>query len=193
MNNKDTIKQFFDERANIWDEICYHDPEKMDKILKICDIKQGEKIMDVGCGTGVLTKKLIETQATKIVGIDLSDKMIEVAKSNLMDDRVTFIADDFYNFVSEQFDCIIIYSAYPHFIEKAEFAEKMHELLKPGGRFIIAHSQSKESINSCHNKKASNISTLLQQPEIEFESFTKWFQPKLFIDNEKMYIIVGQK
>lgn len=193
MNNNDDIKQFFNERAQIWDEICFHDVNKLNEILRICDIKKGERILDVGCGTGVFTKKLIETQADCIVGIDLSDKMIEIAKSNFADSRVSFVAENFYDFCSEQYDCIIIYSAYPHFLDKEKFAKKIHQLLKAGGRFVIAHSQSKEEINSCHNKKASNISTILKQPNIEFEHFKKWFEPKAFIDNKKMYIILGEK
>lgn len=193
MNNKDAIKQFFNERAQNWDELCFHDSKKLNEILNICDIKKGDKILDVGCGTGVFTKKLVETQADCIVGIDLSDKMIEVAKTNVTDNRVSFVTEDFYEFCSDQYDCIIIYSAYPHFLDKNKFAEKINELLKAGGRFIIAHSQSKEKINSCHNKKASHISNILKQPQVEFDYFKKWFEPKLFIDNEEMYIILGEK
>lgn len=193
MNSKDAIKQFFNERALNWEELCFHDSKKLNEILNICAIKKGEKILDVGCGTGVFTKKLVETQADCIVGIDLSDKMIEVAKSNVTDNRVSFVTEDFDEFYSDQYDCIIIYSAYPHFLDKNKFAEKINELLKAGGRFIIAHSQSKEKINSCHNNKASHISNKLKQPQDEFEYFKKWFEPKLFIDNEEMYIILGEK
>lgn len=193
MSNNEMMRNFFNQKALIWDSIYYHDEKKMQKILNICKIKQGEKVLDVACGTGVLTKKLVKTQAKQITAIDLSEKMIEIAKIKLVDNKVTFITTDLFDFCGDNFDCIILYSAYPHFLNKKKLAEKFYALLKPKGRFIVAHSESKESLNSYHHKNALHISLNLKSVQKEFEYFKSYFNKDITIDSDEIYLFSGVK
>lgn len=48
------VADFFDTLADRWDELCYHDPEKLNDILQRTGLRKGLRILDIGCGTGVL-------------------------------------------------------------------------------------------------------------------------------------------
>ena len=47
-------KDFFNEKAEIWDEITVHDLEKVQYITEMLNIQGDDKILDVGTGTGIM-------------------------------------------------------------------------------------------------------------------------------------------
>lgn len=80
MDNLYKIKAFFDELANSWDEK-NTDEAGAKKIVKQFREKiSGKTILDVGCGTGVLYEPLKKENAKQITAIDVSEKMIKLAK-----------------------------------------------------------------------------------------------------------------
>lgn len=62
------------------------------------EIRKGETVIDVGCGSGVLSFVAVRLGAGKVVGCDLSEEAVEAAKSNSLglglDDRTEFRAGD---------------------------------------------------------------------------------------------------
>ena len=44
------VADFFDTLADRWDELCYHDPEKLNDILRRTGLRKGLRILDIGCG-----------------------------------------------------------------------------------------------------------------------------------------------
>ena len=58
-------------------------------------IRDGGKVLNVGCGTGALSSSLTKlTKAVKIVGIDPCQRFIEYARAHINDPRVTFEIGD---------------------------------------------------------------------------------------------------
>ena len=53
------VADFSDTLADRWDELCYHDPEKLNDILRRTGLRKGLRILDIGCGTGVLESYLL--------------------------------------------------------------------------------------------------------------------------------------
>lgn len=47
------VADFSDTLADRWDELCYHDPEKLNDILRRTGLRKGLRILDIGCGTGI--------------------------------------------------------------------------------------------------------------------------------------------
>ena len=63
--------------------------------VEFVGVPNGETVLDVGCGTGSLSATLARiTGASEIVGIDLSDGLIEYARTTVTDRRVTFDVGD---------------------------------------------------------------------------------------------------
>ncbi|MED4784617.1 class I SAM-dependent methyltransferase [Brevibacillus choshinensis] len=94
----------------------------------------GERILDLGCGTGDLTAKLAETGA-HVMGFDFSPDMIEAARSKYP--HLSFAIADAHAFRSdEQFDAIFSNAAL-HWMQRPEkVAESVWLALAPGGRFV---------------------------------------------------------
>ncbi len=65
------------------------------RFVKFAGIFDGERILDVGCGTGSLTRVVLESADVKsIVGVDLADVYLESARQAIRDPRVDFKAGD---------------------------------------------------------------------------------------------------
>ena len=47
-------KEFFNEKAGVWDKITVHDLEKVQYIAELMGIRSNDRILDVGTGTGIL-------------------------------------------------------------------------------------------------------------------------------------------
>src|SRR5476649_1585356 len=105
-----------------------------ESVLELLDIKPGERILDLGCGTGHLTNKIKEHGAD-VTGIDASEDMIAKAKESFP--GVNFQVADAADFhFDEPFDAVFS-NAVLHWVHKADEAIKcVYDTLKPGGRFI---------------------------------------------------------
>ncbi|MBV8908391.1 MAG: class I SAM-dependent methyltransferase [Sphingomonas sp.] len=99
--------------------------------LDLLDPKAGERILDVGCGEGTLTKKIIERGAT-VLGIDNSPEMIAAARANGID-AVLMAAEDI-PFTSE-FDAAFSNATLHWVLEKEQAARAIFRAVKPDGRF----------------------------------------------------------
>lgn len=104
--------------------------------LEFVGVRDGERVLDVGCGTGALSSTLASmTRAAKIVGIDPSAAFIQAARSQIADPRVTIELGDAQNlpYADASFDrCLALLIV--NFIPDApKAAKEMRRVTKSGG------------------------------------------------------------
>ena len=99
--------------------------------LDLLDPKAGERILDVGCGEGALTKKISERGAT-VLGVDNSSEMIAAARANGVD-ALLLPAEDMQFFA--EFDAAFSNAALHWVLQKEQAARAIYRALKQGGRF----------------------------------------------------------
>jgi putative AdoMet-dependent methyltransferase len=127
----------------------------LNTIYNIIHIKERAAILDIGFGTGTLTKKLYDDKYS-IYGVDFSQKMIEIAKTKMPSAKLFQ-----YNFMEGlpreldniQFDYIISTYAIHHLEDKEKInflAELMHHLYNDGEILIgdVAF-ETKEMLEQC--------------------------------------------
>ncbi|MFL6732661.1 MAG: class I SAM-dependent methyltransferase, partial [Sphingomicrobium sp.] len=99
--------------------------------LELLDPQPGERILDVGCGEGTLTKKIVERGAT-VLGIDNSPEMIAAARAKGIDGVLMDAAN--MPFTSE-FDAAFSNATLHWLLDKEQAARATFRALKAGGRF----------------------------------------------------------
>jgi len=104
------------------------------EVLDLLAPKAGEKILDLGCGSGQLTQAIAETGAS-VEGVDASPEMLEQARKNFP--GLNFRLGDAAEFsVPEPVDAVFS-NATLHWVKRAgEAAGCIARALKPGGRFV---------------------------------------------------------
>ena len=118
------------------------------KVVKISRIKTGDIVLDLACGTGVVTKKISSKIGTsgKVVGIDISPGPIEIAKKWNTKKNVKFVVADVekMKFV-EEFDAVTCQYGLMFFPNVQLVLRKVRKFLKKGGRITVAVHGSKRT------------------------------------------------
>lgn len=120
--------------------------------------KRGKTVLDIGFGTGVLTKKLYD-EDIEIYGIDFSEEMITLAKPKMP--NAVLIKHDFSNgipteLISKKYDFIIFTYSIHHLTdkEKIDFIKKLMPLLNNGGEILLGDVafETTRELELCRNK-----------------------------------------
>ncbi|MFK5953999.1 MAG: methyltransferase domain-containing protein [Desulfobacterium sp.] len=161
-------KAFFNKRAHTWLDKFYKDPEtgthdryaeKINKIVASLDIEPDDRVLDVGCGSGVLVPYILNRLSPKgrLFEVDYAENMITANKKEHHDKRITFVCSDVMGMPFEPFlfDSIICFACFPHFQDQEKALSKLAGLLKTKGLLTIAHLLSSKEIKDHHNGKTA--------------------------------------
>ncbi len=190
MDKKDVI-EFFNNIAPRWDNEQLRNEDVISLILEKGDIAKDKQILDVACGTGVLFPDYISLGAN-VTGIDISPEMVKIAKENFPGIEVICGDAESYSF-ENQFDAVMIYNAFPHFIKPKTLFANLTKHLNSGGRLTVAHGISEKELQQCHSGKAKNISLPLPSKEKLAEMMSEFCDVDIMISDEKMYMVSGLK
>ena len=103
-------------------------------------LEEGDTILDLGCGYGWHCIYAMEHGAVSAVGVDISGKMLEVAREKTEDSRVRYVecAMEDIDFPDESFDVVLSSLAF-HYVESfSQVVDKVRDLLAPGGYFVFS-------------------------------------------------------
>ncbi|HSD05035.1 MAG TPA: class I SAM-dependent methyltransferase [Nitrosopumilaceae archaeon] len=145
--------------VNIWNEVAlkYHTdwaskntgPFKSTSILvKTSKIKKGDRVLDLACGTGAVTKKISSRigPSGKVVGIDISSGPVKIAKKWNVRKNVKFVIADVEKMrFSEEFDSVTCQYGLMFFPNVQIALRNTRRVLKNGGRITVAVHGSKKT------------------------------------------------
>lgn len=100
---------------------------------------EGKRVLDLGCGYGWHCRYAAEQGAMRVLGLDLSGKMIEEARRRNAGGPIEYriCGIEKYEYPENAWDCVISNLAL-HYIENIENVfQKVHRTLKPGGVFLF--------------------------------------------------------
>lgn len=185
MDKKNIIRQQFNLQADKFSSWAItRNMEYMKRYYEFCGIVKNDTLLDIACGTGEYA--IFCAQKIKgVCGVDLSGKMIEVAKKNAGKlKNISFIAQDISElpFESGRFSIINSKSGFHHFNDYKIIISEMKRCCKSGGKIsvqdIIAYENPKindffEKLESLvdisHNKTLSHdfITRLFRDNDLE--------------------------
>ena len=114
------------------------------RMIELAKISPGEKILDVGAGTGAVTLLAARTAAGEVCGIDLSPEMMakaeEKARRLKIEQKINFRRMDAeaLDFENEKFDAAVSLFALLHFPNPLIALREIFRVLRPGGKVVIA-------------------------------------------------------
>jgi trans-aconitate methyltransferase len=137
-------------------------------VVELLAPKPGERILDLGCGDGVLTKKLADL-GCEVIAIDSSAPQIEAARKLGLDAHVMSAEELPFR---EEFDAVFS-NAVLHWIKRADLMiAGVYRALKPSGRFVAECGGY-----GCVDKIRTALVQALDRRGIDGESRVPWYFP----------------
>ena len=191
--NKSDVIEFFDRYAPHWDADQVNKDAIIGRILDNACVGEGQEILDVACGTGVLFPFYLKRNVKSVTGIDISHEMAKLAaKKHEEFKNIQVICGDVeQTSFDRKFDNVMVYNAFPHFPDPEQLIATLAGLTKEGGRLTIAHGASREAIDNHHKGPASKISNGLMTADALKTLFMPYFDVDIQISNQEMYQVSG--
>ena len=106
-------------------------------LIRELEIRDGNAVLDVGCGTGTILEWIGKSKMIHGYGLDVSESMITIAREKNPD--YSFVTGDsaLLPYADESMDVIMACMAYHHFPEQEKFRHEAWRVLKPGGSLYI--------------------------------------------------------
>lgn len=188
--HKVATRKWFNCWSNKYDQtlgsIGFH-RELLDLVVKSCQVKDWDKVLDIGCGTGLLSLKLLQKVDCPITGIDISEEMLAIFKDKIkklglgqkIDCRLMDI--DSLNFKNNTFDVAVSSVVLHHLKDKIKALKKIYKLLKPGGIFVIGEIDMDSTGSHTDTKRLQRMLRVLEQEwipaleDVSVEAFAQMY------------------
>ncbi len=162
----DDMVKYYSDRAKEYEEIyAWRDPQRqeeqdlMEQTLK--EIFTGRRVLDIGCGTGYWTQRISET-AKSIIGIDINEAVLEIARSKKHGCPTEYRVMDAYNMEFDvKFSGTLATFMLSHVIREdiPGWLKHVHSFLDPGARVFIADNTYIEGIGGKLQTKPDDPNT----------------------------------
>jgi ubiquinone/menaquinone biosynthesis C-methylase UbiE len=135
-------RESFDTVAELYDKARPgYPPRLVDDLVELTGVGKGDRVLEIGCGTGQLTVPLAERDVT-LVAVELGSHLAEVARRKLatFEHAEVVIADfDTWALPDEPFDLVVAATAF-HWLDPATRLRKCADALRPGGALAIVET-----------------------------------------------------
>jgi len=118
--------------------------EKPEEIFKVMELKAGDTVVDMGCGTGYFARRMARVvgPAGKVYGVDIQPEMLDLMKGFCAKEGVTNVvpvlgAEDDPKLPKGAVDWMILVDVYHEFQNPKPMLAKMLESLKPTGKIAL--------------------------------------------------------
>ncbi|MGQ4515224.1 class I SAM-dependent methyltransferase [Streptomyces sp. DW26H14] len=132
--------------------------DKLDLVCRKLDLREGQRLLDVGCGWGSMALHAAREYGVRVTGVTLSREQAAYARKRVADegltDRVDIRVQDYRDVKDGPYDAISSIGMAEHVgsVRFREYADDLYALLKPGGRLLnhqiarrpLAHDEAYE-------------------------------------------------
>ncbi|UNO50902.1 MULTISPECIES: class I SAM-dependent methyltransferase [Alicyclobacillus] len=142
------------------------------QVVELLHPQPGERVLDIGCGTGDLTNQIARLGAS-VVGIDVSERMVEQARRKYPD--LSFRVGDAQDFsTSETFDAVFSNAALHWMQNPTAVIQSVWKALKAGGRFV-AEFGGKGNVQ----RVVDALTIALREQGVDSTERNPWFFPSI--------------
>jgi len=199
MNMNDPRISFFDNLALEWDK---NQPpvdeltSRLDLISDLLQIRNGISLLEVGCGTGLITPWLIQkTRPGRVVSIDFSQEMITEAKRKNPSGDFRLMDICLESPEVESFDNVFCFNSFPHFRDKQRALRNIFKSLKFNGCLVVLHFQGSKQINEFHKQVGGAVANDFLPGMAEWHTLLNSVSLKAtaMIDREDLFLVKAYK
>lgn len=141
-NELDGFRRFYDS-VYYRDAVPYEQvPRHLRRLARRLQVRDGERVLDVGCGSGEWLFACRE-QGAIVSGVDLSEKAVSVCKSVMPDGSFYAGVAEVLTFENDRFDLVSCLGSLEHFSDQPRALREMVRVAKPNARLLLCVPNSR--------------------------------------------------
>ena len=148
LGKKEQVAKMFDTISNEYDSLNRVisfgiDVKWRKKVVNLVAQENPQSVLDIATGTGDLAINLVETKASKIIGLDISEGMLEVGRKKIdklqFNKKIEMVYGDSENipYKSNSFDAVTVAFGVRNFENLEIGLSEIYRVLKPSGIFVV--------------------------------------------------------
>ncbi|SFS52456.1 bifunctional demethylmenaquinone methyltransferase/2-methoxy-6-polyprenyl-1,4-benzoquinol methylase UbiE [Lutibacter maritimus] len=186
LGKKEQVAKMFDTISNEYDGLNRVisfgiDVSWRKKVVEIIKKTNPSTILDIATGTGDLAIHLAKTNATKIIGLDISEGMLQVGRKKIevlkLNNTIEMVFGDSENipFENNSFDAITVAFGVRNFENLDKGLLEIYRVLKPGGTFVVLETSVptktpfKQGYNFYSTKILPTIGKLFSKDKVAYK------------------------
>ncbi|MDR0286131.1 MAG: methyltransferase domain-containing protein [Clostridiales bacterium] len=155
MDVKTKSQNSFNHQADIYDSTDFskYPRECYPYVLEALSGIKFDKVLDLGCGTGVILEKIsCANNFAELYGLDLSENMIAQAKQRLSQKAKLSVGDaENLPYEKENFDLVCCIESFHHYPNPSKALFEIMRVLKTGGTFLLCDTWTKSPLRQIMN------------------------------------------
>ena len=168
-------------------------PERLERIVAAGGICEGDTVLDIGTGTGILIPIIKKYRPGQIYACDLSQKMLAQLRRHYPDVKTFLVDVRDLSLPGGSIEVAFVNACYPNIADKRGAFYNLSRMMRAGGRVVISHPMGKEFILSLKDTVSFPLDEFPDR-ETSAELFKPFgFEITTFVDEPRLYILVLKK
>jgi SAM-dependent methyltransferase len=167
-------------------------PERLKATVEAGGLRGGEKVLDVGVGTGILTSYILKHRPSEVHGCDIAENMLRRVKKKFprVVTHLCDVAD--LSLPDDSLDVAFINGCFSNIVDKAKSLSNLYRLLQERGRLVISHPMGRDFIVELKKHTPFHLDLLPNEAESRELLGRHGFDLAVFIDEPAFYLVVAE-
>jgi ubiquinone/menaquinone biosynthesis C-methylase UbiE len=189
----DLQRKYFNENVDLFEPpLPKGVPERLKTTVRASGLQAGEKVLDVGTGTGILISYILKYRPSEIHACDLAENMLERVRqkfprviTHLYDIKDLPLPD-------ESLDVVFINGCFSNILDKSKSLKNLYRLLRKKGRLVISHPLGRNFIVELKQHTPFHLDLLPDEVEARDLLEQYGFELVEFRDEFAFYLVVAR-
>jgi ubiquinone/menaquinone biosynthesis C-methylase UbiE len=186
-------KEYFNENVDLFEPpLPGGVPERLEATIEASRLRPGERVLDVGTGTGILIPYILKHHPSEIHVCDLAEKMLRRVKRKFPQVVAHLCDVGDLQLPDGSIDLVYINACFSNIMDKSKCLNNLYRLLRPKGRLVVSHPLGKEFIIELKKYAPFHLDLLPDEPEARELCERHGFRIVSFVDEPLFYIFVAE-
>lgn len=167
-------------------------PDRLEATVKAGRLQRGEKVLDVGTGTGILIPYILKRGPSQVHACDLAENMLRRVKEKFPQVITHHCNVRDLPLPDDSLDAAFINACFSNIMDKSKSLDNLHRVLRRKGRLVVSHPMGRDFIIELKKYAPFHLDLLPDEAEARELSDRHGFEIVSFKDEPLFYIFVAE-